>query len=940
MPAGVSFEARGTVVLQVMIAPGAAVIHPCRLSLAPPNHKSASVPTLLATTLDDTGLMLASRSAHPRAPVPHGATRQADPSTAQTPQTCITSTVAILAQQLTFEQAYGHQPAVTSSSSTKGSWLARVSHRASHIPATARTPTSPSAGGGEGTSAGGLSDTLPFRTYGESESGPAGGGGATTAAAAGSSYDQLERLASEPFQPTSARPRKTSSYPASPLSPIYSEFQPTPIDASFGDRVLEPEVAVRQARDRSSLPGQQRTRSGTTTQQSYRQENSMEKYARQAGDTTYDSDAEADDEFERSSEFMGPSVQAGYGDEGDDGSHPSESDDEHDMSVTGADTPTTQGWGDREGRSPVGSILQWTEEQVADYIASLAPSLDQYIQNFIVNGVNGDALVHLHHEELREMGILSVGHRLTILKAIHSTKLRCGVKVLEEDYVPLSAAESQAEQRATQDDIARVIESLRLRDQRIIAAEAELQALKQDLERISEENRKLREETLPIMRIMKDQRTPLPDPTLPSPRDVDPAPITLAPAPGKDKGFSLTRKFSKKGLNLSSANLASKQPSPTYPPQHPAREVRDDGGDRLEASAAAQAASNHLTASMTSQTSPNSVHGQLSPTSPAYNQISSSGHHQPQSARLPGSARGYGHVDSSHWSQASDATTVVEGAAVQRNDRSRRQAPTPSPREDEPPGSARGERERGGEKDNPVEIFKSFRVGIEDPCRVVLPVALKRYNITDDWRQYALYIVHGDQERCLGLQEKPLMLFKQLEKEGRKPMFMLRRHASPQEGWTGTNANYGQENQQKGPVMERSAVGRGLFLGPATAIRIKTSSTAHILHIGTRAIRARGKELGFKVLAGNLCTDRHPNEIFWCCLPPWHLVLPRLDGGILLVFHRHFCACGLHPKLLLSPFEINHHLLRSLCTCSPVLHGYRKITDLAIDTCLSPTIPS
>lgn len=63
--------------------------------------------------------------------------------------------------------------------------------------------------------------------------------------------------------------------------------------------------------------------------------------------------------------------------------------------------------------------------------------------------------------------------------------------------------------------------------------------------------------------------------------------------------------------------------------------------------------------------------------------------------------------------------------------------------------------------------------------------ALKRYNIHDDWRQYALYIVHGDQERCLGLKEKPLLLFKQLDKEGRKPMFMLRRHASPQDGWSG-----------------------------------------------------------------------------------------------------------------------------------------------------------
>jgi protein STE50 len=92
----------------------------------------------------------------------------------------------------------------------------------------------------------------------------------------------------------------------------------------------------------------------------------------------------------------------------------------------------------------------------------------------------------------------------------------------------------------------------------------------------------------------------------------------------------------------------------------------------------------------------------------------------------------------------------------------------------------------GGSSNPQVEIFKSFRVSIEDPCHKVLPVALKKYNITADWRQYALYIVHGDQERCLGLNEKPLILFKQLDKEGRKPMFMLRKHAQPMEGHVST----------------------------------------------------------------------------------------------------------------------------------------------------------
>jgi ankyrin repeat protein len=73
-----------------------------------------------------------------------------------------------------------------------------------------------------------------------------------------------------------------------------------------------------------------------------------------------------------------------------------------------------------------------------------------------------------------------------------------------------------------------------------------------------------------------------------------------------------------------------------------------------------------------------------------------------------------------------------------------------------------------------VEIFKSFRVSMGDPCYKVLPAALKRYNITAPWEQYSLYIVYGDQERCLGMEEKPLILFEQLDKAGKRPMFMLR----------------------------------------------------------------------------------------------------------------------------------------------------------------------
>ena len=133
--------------------------------------------------------------------------------------------------------------------------------------------------------------------------------------------------------------------------------------------------------------------------------------------------------------------------------------------------------------------------------------------------------------------------------------------------------------------------------------------------------------------------------------------------------------------------------------------------------------------------------------------------------------------------------------------------PVQAPDKDDPPPSAGPGREAPS-----VEIFKSFRVSMEDPCEKVLPAALKKYNIIADWKNYALYIVYGDQERCLGLKEKPLILFKQLDKEGRKPMFMLRRHAAPLEGHsgpTGGSIGLGTGAGSLGPGYDQLGTGRG-----------------------------------------------------------------------------------------------------------------------------------
>ena len=73
------------------------------------------------------------------------------------------------------------------------------------------------------------------------------------------------------------------------------------------------------------------------------------------------------------------------------------------------------------------------------------------------------------------------------------------------------------------------------------------------------------------------------------------------------------------------------------------------------------------------------------------------------------------------------------------------------------------------------ELLEHFRVSSSDPTYVVLPAALKRYNINCPWQNYGLYLVHGPKERCLGLEERPLVLLRQLINDGEKPLFMVRK---------------------------------------------------------------------------------------------------------------------------------------------------------------------
>jgi hypothetical protein len=61
------------------------------------------------------------------------------------------------------------------------------------------------------------------------------------------------------------------------------------------------------------------------------------------------------------------------------------------------------------------------------------PWLTLWVENEIV----GEALVALHHDDLKSMGIASVGHRLTILKSVYDVKKAQDVPIESDHYLPL-----------------------------------------------------------------------------------------------------------------------------------------------------------------------------------------------------------------------------------------------------------------------------------------------------------------------------------------------------------------------------------------------------------------------------------------------------------------------------------------------------------------------
>ncbi|KAH6680761.1 BcSTE50, mitogen-activated protein kinase [Halenospora varia] len=487
----------------------------------------------------------------------------------------------------------------------------------------------------------------------------------------------------------------------------------------------------------------------------------------ESGTAYPESDAEADDEYERSVHNSSPVLATD-----------SESPTDSEGLSSNEHTPTTYGAHSSGDRLPETIITEWTADETADFVGSLG--LRQYGDQFLENEIVGEALVALQHDDLKQMGVTSVGHRLTILKSVYDIKIKQDIPIESDHYVPLTADAEAQYATATLKDIKHLVEQLRLRDERMSIAEMELR-------RITQEYARLREDLLPVFRMAKEAQ-PLPYPANDSngqsSYSYDTSNTISPPAPtpsSSQSGGGLSRKFSTKKLFFE----PPKNASPTYPQSGQERSLMEQALDPSNAVERALS-SNHLVAN-------GGGHSANSPGYPSPN--------QPSPTSPPNTLSGSTLASRSYRSeQATPARSTFENdyqPSTYSRDSTKpaplRRAQTPAL--DTPSGSGGG----GGAS---VEIFKSFRVSMEDPCYKVLPAALKKYNINAPWEQYALYIVYGDKERCLGMEEKPLILFKQLDKEGKKPMFMLRKLTSNTDvqpgdipGSAGLDRNIGRSHQ-------------------------------------------------------------------------------------------------------------------------------------------------
>lgn len=137
-------------------------------------------------------------------------------------------------------------------------------------------------------------------------------------------------------------------------------------------------------------------------------------------------------------------------------------------------------------------VRVWTPEAVQQWLCQLG--FPQYCETFLENDINGEALVLLDETALSELGISSVGHRMTLLTHIFELKQRFNVPMDQDDWVPQKYVPNHALPAAPGTEISL---QLQQRDQHIQLLEGYIERINNELEHMRESLGRIALPTLP-----------------------------------------------------------------------------------------------------------------------------------------------------------------------------------------------------------------------------------------------------------------------------------------------------------------------------------------------------------------------------------------------------------------------------------------------------------
>ncbi|WWD18066.1 hypothetical protein CI109_102513 [Kwoniella shandongensis] len=408
--------------------------------------------------------------------------------------------------------------------------------------------------------------------------------------------------------------------------------------------------------------------------------------------------------------------------------------------------------------SPSMSLLEWDEAAVHSYLSHIG--LNQYEDVIYEHGITGDVLSVMDHVSLQDLGMTSLGHRLTLLRAVWELKKEQGIEIAEDDWRPQDVVE---EEKVHPGDVDRLLDLINDQHERLIHIERDHSRLLSALE---------------------ENGIVVPSPNSAEVRGI---PGMENSRGGLSRGGSLRWRDFKERVeegdeaesSTSTATKAARRGSTIFPSSLASSTNSNPPVPLTSDSATFQ---DSFTPTTTTASYPfDSPLGHVNGDRDRNQNVQGTKLQKPPFTRLisdPGTntssaptytpPAGSTAITQSLSASAASRPSTSSGPLVSAS------APNPNPPSSSSATAGPSDREKSRAKDAAHSAAKSFRVTLDDPCWKVLPAALKKYKINDDWKLYALFICFDNTERCLSYDEKPLLLFQKLKETGHRPVFMLR----------------------------------------------------------------------------------------------------------------------------------------------------------------------